>query len=78
MMRRQIRASNTEQKGLGFDKKTAHHGAEVRAFGYLYIWYWVSVTSHLGGSKNGPCYLGDREERGLLMHQGRLGLSDGL
>lgn len=37
MMMRQIRASNTEQKGLGFDKKTAHHGAEVRAFGYLYM-----------------------------------------
>lgn len=37
MVRRQIRASNTEQKGLGFDTQTAYHGAEARAFDYLYM-----------------------------------------
>lgn len=37
MVRRQITASSTEPKGLGFDIQTAHHGAEARAFGYLYM-----------------------------------------
>lgn len=31
----QSRASTA--KGSGFDIQTAHHGAEVRAFGYLYM-----------------------------------------
>lgn len=47
MVRKKIRASTTQQKGLGFDTQTTHLGAETRAFGYLYM-VMVSVTSRLG------------------------------